>query len=183
MTQAGVGRLGSVYDIQCPECKQNYIGEPARILGTIIILSPTLSAISKHKLNTGHQCSMKDVKILGHEENWHRRKIKEAINIHREKPTQNRDVGQELPPVLLQLVSMHFTLASSTPLYRPYIFFETFLLFDYLPTSLRRSVSTIPTVSRYRFLHLLYKAKKQCFTSNLVSYLGFRKVEAIKERA
>ena len=150
VTQAGIGRLGSVYDIQCPECDQHYIGEPVRTLGTIIkehlSCRQPLSAISKHKLNTGHQCSMKDVKILDHEENWHRREIKEAINIHREKPTQNRDVGQELPPVLLQLVSMHFTLASPTPLNRPYIFFETFLLFDYLPSSLRRSVSTRPTV-------------------------------------
>ena len=59
----------------------------------------------EHKLNTGHQCSMKDIKILDHEENWHRRKIKEAINIHRERPTLNLDVGQEIPQVLLQLVS------------------------------------------------------------------------------
>ena len=85
------------------------IGETAKTLGTRIkehlSCRQPLSAISEHKLNTGHQCSMKDVNILDHEENWHRRKIKEAINIHRKKPTLNRDVGQELPPVLLQLVS------------------------------------------------------------------------------
>ena len=68
-----------------------------------------LSAISEHKLNTGHQCSMKDVKILDHEENWQRRKIEEAINIHRENPTLNRDVGQELPPVLLLLVTYRWS--------------------------------------------------------------------------
>ena len=48
---------------------------------------------------------MKDTTLIDHEENWHKSKIKEAINIHREKPMLNRDVGQELPPVLLQLVS------------------------------------------------------------------------------
>ena len=69
---------------------------------TLLPLLFCLSAIIEHKLNTGHQCSMKNVKILDHEENWHRKKIKEAINVHREK---NRDIGQELPPVLLQLVS------------------------------------------------------------------------------
>ena len=105
VTQAGAGlvggpgqRLGSakcgvVYDIQCPECDQHYIGETAKILGTRIkehlSCRQPLSVISEHKLNTGHQFSMKDVKILVHEENWHRRKIKEAINIHREKPTLN----------------------------------------------------------------------------------------------
>ena len=106
---AKAAKCGVVYDIQCPECDQHYIGETARTLGTRIkehlSCRQPLSAISEHKLNTGHQCSMKDVNILDHEENWHRRKIKEAINIHREKPTLNQDVGQELPPVLLQLVS------------------------------------------------------------------------------
>ena len=104
---AKAAKCGVVYDIQCLECDQPYIGETARTLGTIIkehiSYRQPLSAISEHKLNTGHQCSMKEV--LDHEENWHRRNIKEAINIHRKKPTLNQDVGQELPPVLLQLVS------------------------------------------------------------------------------
>ena len=102
-------KCAAVYDIQCPKCDQHCIGEIARTLGTRIkehlSCHQPLSAISEHKLNTGHQCSMKDIKILHHEENWHRRKIKEVINIHREKPMLNREVGQELPPVLLQLVS------------------------------------------------------------------------------
>ena len=106
---AKAAKCGVVYDIQCPECNRHYIGETARTLGTRIkehlSCCQPLSAISEHKLNTGHQCAMKDVKILDHEENWHKRKIKEVINIHRGKAMLTRDVGQELSPVLLQLVS------------------------------------------------------------------------------
>jgi len=40
------------------------------------------------------------IKILNFVENWHRRKIKEASNIHRRKASQNRDIGQECPPVI-----------------------------------------------------------------------------------
>ena len=48
---------------------------------------------------------MTDVDILDLDENWDRIKNKEAINIHRGKPSLNRDVGQELTLVMLQLVS------------------------------------------------------------------------------
>ena len=48
---------------------------------------------------------MWDERILALEENWHRRKIKEAIDIHREELSLNRDIGQKLMPDMLQLVS------------------------------------------------------------------------------
>jgi hypothetical protein len=48
---------------------------------------------------------MWDERILALEENWHSRTIKEAINIHGEEPSLNRDIGQKLTPDMLQLVS------------------------------------------------------------------------------
>ena len=79
-------KCGVVYDIQCPDCNQLYIEEQqdhwARIKEHISCHQP-LSAVSEHKLNTGHQCSMTDVTFLDREENGHRRKIKETINIYR----------------------------------------------------------------------------------------------------
>jgi len=97
-------KCGVVYDIQCPDCNQHYIyiGEPARPLSTRIKqhlpCRQPLSAVSEHKLNTDQQCSMRDVNIFDSEENWQRRKIKEAINIHRGKTVLNRDIDQELLP-------------------------------------------------------------------------------------
>ena len=83
-------KCGMVYDIQCPDCNQHYIGETVRSLGTQVkehlSCRQPLSAISKHKLNSGHQCSMtlRDVKIVDLEENWHGKKSKRPlINIHR----------------------------------------------------------------------------------------------------
>ena len=73
-----VAKCGVVYDIQCLDCNQHYIREPARPLGTQIkvhlLCRQPLSTVSEHKLNTGHQCSMRDVQILDLEENWYRRK-------------------------------------------------------------------------------------------------------------
>ena len=62
-------------DMQFPTCNQHYIGETARPLGTPVkehlSCREPLSVTSEHNLNTGYQCSMRDVK-----ENWHRRKTR-----------------------------------------------------------------------------------------------------------
>ena len=54
------------------------------------------SAIGEHISQTGHPISIEDVKIVGTESDWHRRKIKEAIEIKTHRPSLNRDGGYEL---------------------------------------------------------------------------------------
>ena len=68
-------------------------------------MSPTPISGQRTQVEQCHQCSMWDERILVLEENWHRIKIKEAINIHREESSLDRDIGQKLPLVMLQLVS------------------------------------------------------------------------------
>ena len=91
-----VAKWGVVYDIQCPDCNQHCIAETARPLGTRI---KEHLAVNEHNLKTGHQCAMRDVKILDSKEKWHRRKIKDHKHT-RGEPVLNR----ELPPVMLQFV-------------------------------------------------------------------------------
>ena len=61
--------------------------------------------MGEHLDNTGHQCSLKDAKILDKEDHVSRRKIKEEIRIHQEKSELNRNTGLDIPAVILQLVS------------------------------------------------------------------------------
>ena len=42
-----------------------------------------VSALNAHKQQSGHQCFLKDASILDYKENWFRKKMKEAIDIHR----------------------------------------------------------------------------------------------------
>ena len=84
---------------------QLYIGETARPLDTRIkehlSCCQSLSAVREHKLNTGHQSSIRDVQILELEENWHSIKNQRGHQHIKGKPSLNRDISQELPPVML----------------------------------------------------------------------------------
>ena len=102
-------QCGLIYHIKCQNCDQDYIGETGRNMGVRFkehtTRKNTNSAIKEHLEATNHRCSMDNVKILDREDNWYKRKIKEAIRIQRHQPTLNRDKGLELPPVYSSLLS------------------------------------------------------------------------------
>ena len=62
------------------------------------------SAILEHVTNTGHSVSLENVSILAREPRFGARKIKEALEIFKRRPSLNRDQGVELQPILLQLL-------------------------------------------------------------------------------
>ena len=53
---------------------------------------------------TGHSLSFENVNILVNEPKLPSRKIREALEIYKRRPSLNRDQGQEIPPVLLGLL-------------------------------------------------------------------------------
>ena len=64
------------------------------------------SAIQDHlNLCPGHKTSPENINILAQEGNDMARKFREAIFIHKRKPTLNRDQGTEIPPIMLQLTN------------------------------------------------------------------------------
>ena len=61
--------------------------------------------MGEQRLNTGHNIPPGNLKILGCEENWFRRRVKEAIHTKQQKPKLNRDKGLELPVIYDHVVS------------------------------------------------------------------------------
>ena len=62
------------------------------------------SAILEHVTSTGHSVSLDNVDILARESRFGARKIKEALEIYKLRPSLNHDQGVELQPILLQLL-------------------------------------------------------------------------------
>ena len=98
-------KCGVVYEIQCPECPAQYVGETARTLETrmrdhLKQKSPR-TAVGEHE----HSIKMDDVKVIAREDNMWRRKIRESIEIRTHHPAINRDQGYELPPIYDELLS------------------------------------------------------------------------------
>ena len=107
-------KTGVIYEVKCATCSRLYVGETSRTLGKRLEehKKTTASAINEHCQNTGHQIDWKNVRILGKEDHWMKRKIKEAIEIRRKKPSLNRDQGWDLPPIFCNLLSHDLTVSS-----------------------------------------------------------------------
>ena len=102
-----LSKTGVIYEVRCRTCSRVYIGETGRSLRKRIEehKKTTSSAIHEHYNTTGHQIDWDNVKILGRENHWLKRKIKEAIHIRCKRPSLNRDQGWDLPPIFCNLLS------------------------------------------------------------------------------
>ena len=55
------------------------------------------SAITEHTFSPGHKYTLGNVKVLVREASDFKRKVKEAIAIHKTQPALNRDRGHKVP--------------------------------------------------------------------------------------
>ena len=102
-------KCGVIYQVQCEDCKNDYVGETARQLDTRIKehMTRTSSAIYEHCEQTGHKIKPENTKVITSEDNLWKRKVKEAIEIKQRRPSLNRDEGLELPAVYHRLLESH----------------------------------------------------------------------------
>ena len=76
------------------------------IYDCLVTTTVILGFITRHRHNktSGPSVSKNNIRVLSREQEWHRRKVKEAIYIKQHGPTMNRDQGNQLPPIYNQIL-------------------------------------------------------------------------------
>lgn len=101
-------QCGTIYHITCDiDPSHTYIGESKRPFGVRFKEHTKLdkpTGVGDHCNATGHSVSLENTKILEREQDWMRRKVKEAIHIKQQKPTMNRDQGYQLPAIYNRII-------------------------------------------------------------------------------
>ena len=94
---------GVVYTVNCAECESTYIGETKRTLDTrlkehkrAVITDDRKNGIATHANTEEHSINWSSARVLHREQNWHRRKLLEALKISNTKPNMNLDSGLRL---------------------------------------------------------------------------------------
>ncbi|XP_072019907.1 uncharacterized protein [Amphiura filiformis] len=84
-------KCGVIYKISCPKCTDTYVGETARALATRVKehtrTTGPLTAVGEHKSNHQHDISLDNVEVIGREDHFWNRKIREALEIKTQRPT------------------------------------------------------------------------------------------------
>jgi hypothetical protein len=104
-------QLKGVYKIDC-SCGKSYIGETGRSLkirlkehvADIKNERSRTSALVEHSSKTKHHVCVEDAKVIAREDNYHKRKIREAIEIMKFPQNLNRDNGSEISGNWLPLI-------------------------------------------------------------------------------
>ena len=102
-------KCGVVYQVNCANCDATYVGEAIRSLNTRYNdhckTTGVTTAVGDHLKDHKHKIKLDDVQVLAREDNYWKRKIREAIEIKTECPTLNRDTGYDLPAIYDDLLS------------------------------------------------------------------------------
>ena len=95
-------KAGAIYHIKCGDCAEDYVGETERQLKHRLSEhhAKRSSPMYEHTTQVEHSFSLEEVSILHQEPDWFKRGVAEAINIHREAPSLNRDKGRHNLPAI-----------------------------------------------------------------------------------
>ena len=91
--------VGPIYHVFCEDCAKDYIGETEKSFKARFDEHKRPSSVNFevsrhiHQENPGHSVSLTESRILGVEQGWFQRGVKEAIFIHTMNPSLNRDGG------------------------------------------------------------------------------------------
>jgi Reverse transcriptase (RNA-dependent DNA polymerase)/GIY-YIG catalytic domain len=104
--------VGVVYEITCKTCGATYIGETGRSLSERVKEHERehrhhrteKSSVAKHAVEERHEIDYVNVRILAKEKNKVRRKMKEAIEIAKNRPKMNENDGWNVPQEWKDLV-------------------------------------------------------------------------------
>ena len=105
-----IEQCGVIYQLNCKDCGESYIGETARVLKKRVSEHKRTeggkrTAVGDHQAEKKHQIDWDNLKIVGREDHTWKRKIKEALLIQRHTPHINKDQGAEIPPIYTRLLS------------------------------------------------------------------------------
>ena len=99
-------KKGVVYEIQCGECEEVYVGETGRTLKKrisehkqVVKRGDEKNEIAVHVKNKGHTINWEEASIKISETGYWKRRVQEAIRIPREPSTMNLDCGLTLSSV------------------------------------------------------------------------------------